>query len=275
MTEILTHATDAELAAAIEDNLFALFRATTQLPGSELVEDEQFSYHDTPLPSPIFKGVWRAKLAPDQTDTAIEQMITHYQARNSPLAGWWFNDQPQPPDLVERLLAHGFELSYIALGMALDLNYADAAYRVPEGLEIVEATDEQTLNDWATTLYHAYDEEFPLASARVFPDATLTLGADCPWRAYIGYWNGQPAATNLVFVGGGVAGLFCVGTIPGLRGKGIGAAITLKPLLDARALGYHYGVLFASEMGIPMYRKIGFRPVGIDIGRCVWVNEQP
>ncbi len=272
MTDILTHASDAELAAAIEENLFALFRATTALPDSELVEDEQFSYHDTPMPSPLFKGVWRAKLAAAETDSAIEQMIAHYKARNSPLAGWWFNDHPQPPDLVERLIAHGFHLDYVAPGMALDLDTIEQFYRVPNGLTIVEATDEQTLSDWATALYYSYEEYIPMPSARVFPDATLALGANCLWRAYLGYWNGQPAATNLVFDGGGVSGLFCIGTIPELRGKGIGAAITLKPLLDSRDLGYRYGVLFASEMGLPMYEKVGFRRVGIDICRSVWTN---
>jgi len=34
----LTNASEVELAAAVEENLFALFRAMSTLPGSELVE---------------------------------------------------------------------------------------------------------------------------------------------------------------------------------------------------------------------------------------------
>ena len=92
------------------------------------------------------------------------------------------------------------------------------------------------------------------------------------WRLYVGYLNGRPVATNILFNGAGVASVYGVGTLPEARGKGIGAAITLKPLLDARAQGYRYGVLFATEMGVPVYRRLGFREVGCTIGRYLWIN---
>ena len=57
---------------------------------------------------------------------------------------------------------------------------------------------------------------------------------------------------------GGIAGVFCVATIEAARRRGIGAAVTLAPLLDARAAGYQIGVLQASEMGYPVYQRIGF-----------------
>ncbi len=38
---ILTHPTEAELAAAVEENLFDLFRAMTALPGSEIEEGDK------------------------------------------------------------------------------------------------------------------------------------------------------------------------------------------------------------------------------------------
>jgi predicted acetyltransferase len=69
-----------------------------------------------------------------------------------------------------------------------------------------------------------------------------------------------------------VASVYGVGTVPDARGRGFGAAITLHPFLDARDQGYHYGVLFATEMGAPVYRRLGFREVGSTIGRHVWRN---
>ena len=62
MTEILTNATDAQLAAAVEDNLYAFFRAMLPLPGSDLVETDRLSYHLTFPDGPMFKGIWRARL---------------------------------------------------------------------------------------------------------------------------------------------------------------------------------------------------------------------
>jgi ribosomal protein S18 acetylase RimI-like enzyme len=55
-----------------------------------------------------------------------------------------------------------------------------------------------------------------------------------------------------------VVGIYSVGTIPEARGKGIGSAITLRALLDARRRGYRVGLLQSSEMGYNMYRRLGF-----------------
>jgi hypothetical protein len=35
--------------------------------------------------------------------------------------------------------------------------------------------------------------------------------------------------------------------------------MTTRPLQDARQMGYRAGILQASEMGFPVYRKIGFQ----------------
>ncbi|MBI1257318.1 MAG: hypothetical protein GC204_07595 [Chloroflexi bacterium] len=270
MASILQNASDAQIGASIEANLFALFRATLALPDSEMVESDSISYHHTFLPGAMFNAVWRARLTPDQYDSAIEEAQAWFKARNAPLAAWWFSQAT--PDLFARLEAHGFEFNYDAPGMAIEID--KIALNVPDGFSIVEANDEHTLDDWTAALYGAYEEiHMPMRVAQVWADATRALGVNAPWKLYVGYFDGKPVATNMIFNGGGVSGLFCVGTIPEARKKGFGAAITLKPLVDAQAEGYRYGVLFAAPDAMPMYRKIGFREVDTHIGRYMWVNE--
>jgi GNAT superfamily N-acetyltransferase len=50
-----------------------------------------------------------------------------------------------------------------------------------------------------------------------------------------------------------------VATLPNVRGRGIGRALTIAALEAGRSLGYRIGVLQASDDGLPVYRRIGFR----------------
>lgn len=279
MTPILRNATDAELGTAIEENLFAFFRASSAVPGGALYEGERFSAHDACQPAPLLRGVWRgrkppAPFTPEEMDDAIAEAQAWMRARHSDFVAWWFSSR-QAPELFERLEAHGFRLDYQSPGMALDTTHLDARLTLPDELEIVEARDARTLADFSAVIFESYkDRGMSLEAAQAFEQVTLALGVETsPFRLYVGYMDGKPVATNLAFNGGGVTGLFCIATVPAYRGKGIGAAVTLYPLYEMRDRGYQYAVLFSSKSGKPVYERVGFREVGLKVGRYVWYDE--
>ncbi len=82
------------------------------------------------------------------------------------------------------------------------------------------------------------------------------------WHLYLGNIDGIPVGTSELYRGDGVAGIHGVTTLPELRGRGIGSAMTLSPLIDARNQGYAIGVLFSSEMAVGIYRRLGFVEYG-------------
>lgn len=269
----LTNASLAQLSAAVEENLFALFRAMTTLPESEIVESERLCYHHAFPSNPMFKGAWRTRLSPDEAHAVIDETVTWFKAHAAPFAFWWVGPGTQPADMPERLTAHGFTPNIFGdPGMAADLTTLNEDVQTPDGFSIVTVADQKTLEDWRDVFYTSF--EVPPLVAQAWVDATLGLGiGSTPWQQYVGYWHGKPVAANMLFNGGGVASVYGVGTLREARGKGIGAAITLQPFLDARAQGCRYGVLFSTEMGFPVYQRLGFYEVDCRIGRYLWRSE--
>ena len=56
-------------------------------------------------------------------------------------------------------------------------------------------------------------------------------------------------------------GIFCVGTLPHARGQGLGTSVTQAAMRAARQDGVRVAVLQASEMGRPVYERLGFDTV--------------
>ena len=76
---------------------------------------------------------------------------------------------------------------------------------------------------------------------------------------YLGMLEGKPVATSLLYLRGGVAGIYNVTTLLGARHQGIGSALTVAPLLQAQTLGYRIGISQSSPMGLHLYCLLGFR----------------
>src|SRR5262249_58376161 len=83
--------------------------------------------------------------------------------------------------------------------------------------------------------------------------------ADEPLQFCLATLDGEHVATAQILYAAGVAGVYCVATIPAARRQGIGAAITLAGLRAARARGYRAAVLGATTLGFPVYARLGFR----------------
>lgn len=279
-------ASEADLCNAVQENMFALFRAMASLPGSELVETEKVCRHLALPSNPMYKGIWRTQLEEEGLDDAIEETIAWFKTRGAPFFFWWTGPGTTPSDLGERLQSHGLismeeqahELApgiisteMGAPGMVADLRKMNENIleHTPDGFTISEVLDEQSLSDFKSVLVAGYTIPEMLADGWVQAAHTAGIG-QTPWRMYLGRLNGEPVATNMILNGAGVAGVYGVAVVPSARGKGIGGAITLQPLLDARSAGYNYGVLYSSEMGIPVYERIGFRQCGIRINRYLW-----
>jgi GNAT superfamily N-acetyltransferase len=271
MSEILEDLSGAAMVAAIEDNLSDQFEILARyMPEATWRNDGRTQIFLTGIPSPVFNGVFQAQLDADELAAQIEDAMAQLKAIVAPMY-WWTGPATRPADLGKHLQAHGLQHEYDFPGMATDLVTLGEA-EPPAGLTIERVRDAQSLRTWCDVLTRGFG--MPGLVGDVFQDAFVRtgLGDDLPWRWYLGLAGGESVATSSVVLSAGVAGIYYVATLPEARGRGIGTAMSLKPLLDAREMGYRISILRSSEMGVGVYRRLGFREY-CKIGRYVWTGE--
>jgi GNAT superfamily N-acetyltransferase len=272
MSKFLQDFSELSLKAAIEANLFDHMRLFRYWNKAEIYDDPDMLWSITNIPFPRFNSVFRAQYSSDHIDAAIETAINHCKSKKVPLL-WWTGPATQPADLGKYLLAHGLTHRGDQPGMAVDMaNMKEEQTSLP-GLIIEKVTEIKTLQKWCKVFGDGFG--LPDFAIDAFLDFNSDLGfnSQMPLLNYIGWLNGEPVATSTLVLGAGVAGIYNVATAPSARGKGIGYAMTLKPLLVARAKGYRVGVLYASKMGFNVYTKMGFKEYCI-IGQYLWAGEQ-
>ena len=267
---MLTNLTKASFITAIEENLFVLFPLLDQWSELEFLDTPEMLWTLTKIPFPLFNSVSRAILAPDNVDIAIDAAVSRCKTNNVPMM-WWIGPSTQPADLGDKLIDRGFH-QYDNSGMAVDLEVLPENPEYPDDLVIKLVDSDEDLETWCRVLCEAFG--MPDFVGTAFFNFTRRLGYETqrPYTCYLGSINGEAVATASLLLGAGVAGIYNVATLESARRKGIGAAMTIKPLLDARTNGYRVGILHSSEMGFNMYSGLGFQEY-CKISQYVWSDS--
>ena len=186
---------------------------------------------------------------------AIEETLAHFKAQRVPML-WCTDPTSQPKDLEKLLEAHGLT-GTSSPGMAADLQALNEDIATPSDFRIERVHDVETLKKWSHALCLGFG--FPnFRDLWVEFEAGLGLSEDLPRLRYVGLLGKEPVATSGVFLNAGVAGIYDIATVPEARRRGIGAAITLAPLLEARAMGYRISIIHSSKVAFNVYRRLGF-----------------
>ena len=134
------------------------------------------------------------------------------------------------------------------------------------GFDCRRVEDSQTLESFGRTFAQAND--LPDTNFWESPDLLETPN----WDLFLGRLNGEPVATGLGYTSGGITGLWGIATLPDFRGRGLGSAITWAAVHAGKRWGSRATYLWATEMGFPVYLKMGFRHVE---NKAIWIFQQP
>ncbi len=257
LNRILTESSKKALVDAIERNCIDFFMEYGRGPGCETHEDGGVTWFATGLPHPLFNGVMTAHLAPADVDRRIADLLAEFRSRGLPLE-WTVGSSTVPQDLGKNLKAKGMTHLLVVPGMAVDLRTLPEE-PLPRGLTIERSESREDLEACirvATTAFQIPDALVPRLveiELGMLPDRRDTT------VVFVGRMDREVVASSVLFTSAGVAGLYFVGTLPGVRGRGVGRAMTVRALREGRDRGYRIGTLQATDMGLPIYRRLGFR----------------
>lgn len=133
----------------------------------------------------------------------------------------------------------------------------------PRELRIAEADDAELLRD----VEHVLLEGFQIPDMQ--PGDLFDARALAPdYRMWVGYVDGRPVSTACAYVAEGFVGVYAVTTVSDTRGRGYGEALTWAATLCRPDLP---ATLQASEMGLGVYKKMGYRPI---VDFTVWERAE-
>jgi ribosomal protein S18 acetylase RimI-like enzyme len=219
--------------------------------GGRTTEWGGVSIADAASPNPFLNAVTPTRpLQPDEIDGLTARLEAFFLERAD--GGPWVLWSGWPtPDLSR--------LGYILWGhppIMVRLPGGKAPAPPPE-LRIVEARDADELAAIERTFVEAYPAlgvEHLLPGA-IFP-ASLLGG---PYRFWAGYVEREVVSVSAALVGDTHTDVFYVATQPQFRRRGYGEALTWRATLADPTLP---AILEASDDGLPVYERMGYREVG-------------
>lgn len=262
MAKIVDNLSEAGLFAAQEANMAAFWLVYGRARGCACGADPAFAWFYTGVPHPLFNGVVSARLSAGNVAAAVETLADHIKSAGAP-ALWWVGPQSRPEDLGARLGQRGLQAAGTVPVMAANLDALPEADPPIAGFVIrpvADNADDRAL--WARIAAIGTGLSKGATDALSKLEATLSDAGYGAQRRYVGYLDGKPVATASLVLEAGVAGVYAVATVEAARRKGIGSAMTAGPFREARDMGYRVGILQASSMGYPIYRKLGFADIG-------------
>lgn len=246
-----------KLTTAMEANLNVHMTHFAQyLKQVELIRVPGFTIVNSGLPDDTFNYVIDADFRSEDADRKITEVTDYFIKKKTPFS-WWVSPHDKPDNLSAYLEDKGYENTENNCAMYLDLDALNEEISSLPSLEIIRATDEKTLQDFALVLTN--DKK---AFKTYFSWVASMLTDDDPIEYYVGYVDGKPVVRGLSCYFAQVAGLHWLSTAPDARKKGYGTVMQQYRLKRAKELGYHVAVLQASHEGYSLYKRLGYNECG-------------
>ncbi len=227
--------------------------------------------HDPIDPEPFWNRAAAVRWPSDSRafDRRLDETITLFATLDRIPHVWPSPMLNQPPDLVARLAAAGFEDQGGGLIMALDPARLSDDPPLPNGVELVRIDRVHGIAraaaaaDVALVVTEAFGVE-PERRASIEAEALAAFDHEALHLCVVRV-EGEPAAVARRATFGGATYLSSIGTRPGFRGRGLAGIATAAAAHDALDAGtdlVYLGVYTENRVARRLYERLGFVTVG-------------
>jgi len=192
-----------------------------------------------------------------EIDSLIQKVIQEFKIREAPFI-WIVGPSTSPKNAGEYLIRNGLELRYIWSGMEASTKDLKTHGCNDNEIKIREAEDENHIREYITVANKGLGLGFDLNDALriVFQQKEHNKSS---LFYFLAYYRDSPVSSAAIYIDpNNVAGLYFVATLPEFRRKGFASQLLLHVIRFIQGKGCQRVVLHASEMGEPLYQKLGF-----------------
>jgi GNAT superfamily N-acetyltransferase len=255
--KILTNPTKDELVNVIHTNRNETFKSLWKDFNSEIIQGENWTIYRTGNPSRLLNGIIH-NCSNQQLIVKLDEIIPHFKKNNIPFQ-FFLAPENNVETHLDKILEKGLTITTTP-GMTLDLTKLQEIELNTDQRKIVKVTTDKHIESASKIINEVFTPGKNFYN--LWKHHVSTAIKNKAFETYVALLNDIPVGVSEVAYFEGVAGIYTVATLPEARGQGIGTAITLAPLFDAKDLGYEWSILHSSKMGYNVYKKIGYQDFG-------------
>jgi GNAT superfamily N-acetyltransferase len=208
-----------------------------------------------------------SRLDAANADAVIAEQIAYFESLGQDFE-WKLFEQDSPPDLRERLKAHGFEIGDEEAIMVLDMDSVPAVLLEPVRHNVRRITDPDQVKSVLSVQSQVWGDANDFLKERL---ATELRSVPDFISMYAVYADGMPVSSAWIDFPphSRFAGLWGGATLPAYRQHGCYTALLAVRLQEARRRGAHFLTVDASPMSRPILEKFGFQRISTAYA-CTW-----
>ena len=230
-----------------------------QTKGMKVIHSDNLTFVDSGLPCDTFNVIHIRNAATLQEDE-LKKAIEHFRNQQSAFCIWISDEDctDQVSDFFSKMdIQHQAEET----GMILDLaSYKFTSNSLHKQITIVD--DLKKLTDYAKVIAENWSppDQHVIQYYQLTADGYLNPENQVVLLVF--YLDGQPVSSVELFpTDEETIGLYGFATLEAFRGQGIGSALMTYSLNLAKEKGYKRAILQASEDGIGIYKRMGFKVI--------------